>query len=61
MQVTWGGIAPPKFAWMKIAVIEMSAKKPNFETGTSRIQASIVTATQNTPYDVFDNYESSEE
>jgi len=57
----WGGIAPPKFAWMEIAVIEMSANKPNFETGTSRKQASTVTATQNTQYDVFDNGESTEE
>jgi hypothetical protein len=40
----WGVIAPPEFAWMEIAVIEMSANKPNFETGTSRTQASSVTA-----------------
>jgi hypothetical protein len=57
----WGGIAPLEFAWMEISVIEMSANKPNFETGTSRIQASSVKATQNTQYDVFDNGESTEE
>jgi hypothetical protein len=57
----WGGIAPPKFVSMEIAVIEMSANKPNFETGTSRIQASNVTTTQNTQCDVSDNVESTEE
>jgi hypothetical protein len=46
---------------MEIAVIEISANNPNFETGTSRIQASSVTATQNTQYGVFDNVESTEE
>jgi hypothetical protein len=46
---------------MEIAVIEMPANKPNFETGTSRIQASSVTATQSTQYDVFDNAEPTEE
>ena len=42
----WGGIVPQKLAWMEFAATEMSANKPNFETGTSRIQVSSVTATQ---------------